>query len=639
MDVQRRVTDEDTSAAARVLQVAQAALTSPSDLSPVPSVTSGAACSPEYDTDARSPGADHHPGQGVLRQAQVQRRGLPYGFMPARSGGRRDAGGNSGGLNRDTTNSTTTLPASPGKPHFVISPPSSDSGASNGGAPGGGSPVSASGDGAADHFGSSVPSVDQPLPPEDVASAVTGEAEDGTGADGAGIGECSNIDDGRGDSPPGEDASSDGKSDGGVDVSSSVQSDAADTRDRQHGRVGAASVDPALAHLQRAPAKEAWLSHREPAPRRTEPELQEEAGFTDDVRCSPMLLSHAQAHPLTHIVQDVVRHGVYLGLDPQTDGDLLWIAEEAIAAPLPAGWHCDMTGAEHEYPHTMYYWNDTEPGTQWHHPLDQFYRAMIARMQAQKARYSLVAARRGETASHSDVSSRAGQRDERSQSRQDSHSLHEVASRKWEAMVLHDLDVRGDSDGSSDNASSSLANPDGVHRTPPIGGGGAPPRLPTSQAAADGSLTSLVWTAASSVIGGVWSMLTPRDATVAEDQGDSASDASSGSRSSSGDESDSGSDSEGHGDSDSAVGDSPADSDSPGDSDTGDIHGVGSPGSHPQGMLRRPQSSWMDEVPVAQPWPCQRIAAGASVTEQPVRGVYECCSCGCANHGVSGHHR
>jgi len=43
--------------------------------------------------------------------------------------------------------------------------------------------------------------------------------------------------------------------------------------------------------------------------------------------------------------QSLLEFGVRLGLDPRTDGDLLWIAEEAIVAPLPGGGHvCRRTG-------------------------------------------------------------------------------------------------------------------------------------------------------------------------------------------------------------------------------------------------------------------------------------------------------
>ena len=34
----------------------------------------------------------------------------------------------------------------------------------------------------------------------------------------------------------------------------------------------------------------------------------------------------------------VLEYAVYLGMDPEVDGELLWIAEQALRAPVPVGW-------------------------------------------------------------------------------------------------------------------------------------------------------------------------------------------------------------------------------------------------------------------------------------------------------------
>lgn len=69
-----------------------------------------------------------------------------------------------------------------------------------------------------------------------------------------------------------------------------------------------------------------------------------------------------------------------LGLDPEIDADLLWIAEEALRAPLPLGW------VELEDPHTgvPYYHSTVDNTVTWDHPLDGHYKLMAARAQLAK---------------------------------------------------------------------------------------------------------------------------------------------------------------------------------------------------------------------------------------------------------------
>jgi hypothetical protein len=69
-----------------------------------------------------------------------------------------------------------------------------------------------------------------------------------------------------------------------------------------------------------------------------------------------------------------------LGLDPEVDADLLWIAEEALRAPLPLGW------VELEDPKTgvPYYHSTVDNTVTWDHPLDGHYKLMAARAQLAK---------------------------------------------------------------------------------------------------------------------------------------------------------------------------------------------------------------------------------------------------------------
>ena len=59
----------------------------------------------------------------------------------------------------------------------------------------------------------------------------------------------------------------------------------------------------------------------------------------------------------------------YLGIDPAVDDDLLWIAEEALEAPLPSEWteHFDSSDR-------VYYYNETTEDTSLTHPLENVYR-------------------------------------------------------------------------------------------------------------------------------------------------------------------------------------------------------------------------------------------------------------------------
>ena len=59
----------------------------------------------------------------------------------------------------------------------------------------------------------------------------------------------------------------------------------------------------------------------------------------------------------------------YLGIDPAVDHDLLWIAEEALEAPLPSEWTENIDSSDR-----VYYYNQTTKGTSLTHPLENLYR-------------------------------------------------------------------------------------------------------------------------------------------------------------------------------------------------------------------------------------------------------------------------
>jgi hypothetical protein len=66
---------------------------------------------------------------------------------------------------------------------------------------------------------------------------------------------------------------------------------------------------------------------------------------------------------------ELIAYARYLGIDPVVDHDLLWIAEEALAAPLPAEWteHFDSSDR-------VFYYNATTHVSSWTHPLEHLYR-------------------------------------------------------------------------------------------------------------------------------------------------------------------------------------------------------------------------------------------------------------------------
>lgn len=66
---------------------------------------------------------------------------------------------------------------------------------------------------------------------------------------------------------------------------------------------------------------------------------------------------------------ELIAYARYLGVDPVADHDLLWIAEEALAAPLQAEWteHFDSSDR-------VFYYNAATHVSSWTHPLEHVYR-------------------------------------------------------------------------------------------------------------------------------------------------------------------------------------------------------------------------------------------------------------------------
>ncbi|KFP32571.1 Centrosomal protein of 164 kDa, partial [Colius striatus] len=63
-----------------------------------------------------------------------------------------------------------------------------------------------------------------------------------------------------------------------------------------------------------------------------------------------------------------------IGIDPEKEPELIWVAREGIAASLPPEWKAcqDVTG-------DVYYFNFANGQSMWDHPCDAFYRELVIR--------------------------------------------------------------------------------------------------------------------------------------------------------------------------------------------------------------------------------------------------------------------
>ncbi|NXR05826.1 CE164 protein, partial [Semnornis frantzii] len=63
-----------------------------------------------------------------------------------------------------------------------------------------------------------------------------------------------------------------------------------------------------------------------------------------------------------------------IGIDPEKEPELIWLAREGIVAPLPPEWKpCQDTNGD------VYYFNFTNGQSMWDHPCDDHYRELVVR--------------------------------------------------------------------------------------------------------------------------------------------------------------------------------------------------------------------------------------------------------------------
>ena len=77
--------------------------------------------------------------------------------------------------------------------------------------------------------------------------------------------------------------------------------------------------------------------------------------------------------------EEIMTYGRHLGLDPVFEPDLLWIAEQALGAPLPANWKEHVTPAG-----DVYFANSLTGVTSWDHPLEDEFRALAESVRQRK---------------------------------------------------------------------------------------------------------------------------------------------------------------------------------------------------------------------------------------------------------------
>lgn len=77
---------------------------------------------------------------------------------------------------------------------------------------------------------------------------------------------------------------------------------------------------------------------------------------------------------------DIREYGKTLGVDPDSDGDLQWLVQEAFAAELPQSWteHHDEDGR-------VYFYNQLTQVSSWSHPTDSVFRELIQVVKAFRA--------------------------------------------------------------------------------------------------------------------------------------------------------------------------------------------------------------------------------------------------------------
>ncbi|KFW85142.1 Centrosomal protein of 164 kDa, partial [Manacus vitellinus] len=72
--------------------------------------------------------------------------------------------------------------------------------------------------------------------------------------------------------------------------------------------------------------------------------------------------------------QEIRNFAPIIGIDPEKESELLWLARECLVAPLPPDWKpCQDTTGD------VYYFNFATGQSMWEHPCDEQYRELVVR--------------------------------------------------------------------------------------------------------------------------------------------------------------------------------------------------------------------------------------------------------------------
>eukprot|EP01052_Picozoa_sp_SAG31_P025224 SAG31_NODE_2199_length_6208_cov_3.935996_3_plen_390_part_00 len=90
--------------------------------------------------------------------------------------------------------------------------------------------------------------------------------------------------------------------------------------------------------------------------------------------------SSAQSGEINKKQPVILQYATYLGMDPMEDTELLWIAQQALTAPLPPNWteHTDPMSGD------SYYHNEQTMETVWEHPCDEYFRNLYQSLKETK---------------------------------------------------------------------------------------------------------------------------------------------------------------------------------------------------------------------------------------------------------------
>ncbi|NXI34886.1 CE164 protein, partial [Galbula dea] len=71
--------------------------------------------------------------------------------------------------------------------------------------------------------------------------------------------------------------------------------------------------------------------------------------------------------------KEIWKYAQEIGIDPEQEPELMWLAKEGLMAPLPAGWRvCQNTQND-----DIYYFNFNNGESSWEHPYDDHYKNLV----------------------------------------------------------------------------------------------------------------------------------------------------------------------------------------------------------------------------------------------------------------------